>query len=103
MKAKSILLFNVAGLKFYSFWNLPEGSLVGKEVDLIPEPANPYDEHAVKVMMGTSQVGHVPRAQTGVIHEAVRLNKKFTATITTHYPRAVVIDVRTEDTQAEDQ
>jgi hypothetical protein len=91
---KHLLTFNTAGLRFYNYFEYP-ANLVGLSVTLVSEPTNPYDEHAIKVMLtqDDQQIGHVPRNMTGVIHEAWRLGKKFEAKITNHYPRAVVVRV----------
>lgn len=80
----------VAGLRFYSYWNHPE-DLTGKAVTFEPEPTNPYDPKAIKIMLDGKQLGHVPRTQTGVIHDKLEKGFVVDGVITHHYPRAVVV------------
>ncbi|HSS32388.1 MAG TPA: DUF4011 domain-containing protein [Solirubrobacterales bacterium] len=51
---------------------------------LIPEPTNPYDRHAVRVMIDEEQVGHLPKALAaivaGQISELTRADGEVTAT-----------------------
>lgn len=94
---KTIALLTVAGLRFYGFFNHKD-DLTGKEVTFEPEPTNPYDEHAIKIMFDGKQMGHVPRTQTGVLHEYIGKGTVVKGRVTNHYPRAVVVQTYIEET-----
>jgi hypothetical protein len=70
----------VAGVQFYEGKNLPLE--LGTVLTLVPEPSNPYDEHAIKVMVGDIQLGHIPRISTQPIHTVFANNQQPSAQIT---------------------
>lgn len=90
MTKTTLALLTVAGLRFYSYWNHPE-DLTGKAVTFEPEPTNQYDPKAIKIMLDGKQLGHVPRTQTGVIHDKLEKGFVVDGVITHHYPKAVVV------------
>lgn len=51
----------------------------GDPVTLVPEPDNPYDPQAVKVMTPAGQVGYVPRGQNARIFDALQNGKRIEA------------------------
>ena len=38
------------------------------EVTLVPEPDNPHDPHAIKVLLDDEHIGYIAKSQTGKIH-----------------------------------
>lgn len=71
-KLKYKYKFHVAGLSYY--WenyreNLnPESEF---KVDLVPEPENPHDKNAIKVLLNGLQVGHVPKDKTAEVRKVL--------------------------------
>jgi hypothetical protein len=57
------LFLEVAGHRYYRE-NLPGGSLIGKSVELIPEPNNKHDPNAVMVRLHKKCIGYINRLQT---------------------------------------
>lgn len=53
----------------------------GDEAMLIPDPRNPYDENAIKVMVGKRHVGYVPKDQAPTLGEAIKEGCKIIATV----------------------
>lgn len=54
--------FSVAGFQYYDGRQIIGRMRIGEKLALIPEPANPYDEFAVKIMRNRAMVGYVPRS-----------------------------------------
>jgi len=52
----------VHGESFYQA-NIRRVAAVGKAVNLVPEPANPYDRNAVRVDVDGLTIGYIPRDQ----------------------------------------
>jgi len=80
---KEILLLTspVAGFQFYN------GNLLWKTLRpndpllLMPEPENPYDEQAVKVMWNDDQLGYVPREDNTTISQMLARGQVLVARI----------------------
>lgn len=53
----------IAGLQYYDVLEIWKDLQIGDFVNLIPEPDNQYDEHAVKVFYKDKQLGYLPRSQ----------------------------------------
>lgn len=45
---------------------------IGEELALCPEPANPYDEHAVRVHHRDRHIGYLPRESNQVVSRLLR-------------------------------
>jgi hypothetical protein len=80
---KEILLQTspVAGFQFYDgdlLWNTlhPNDPLL-----LVPDPANPYDEQAVKVLWNDNQLGYVPRQDNTAISQMLARGQVLVARI----------------------
>lgn len=64
---RQFVLCNVAG---FSHWDGPEVHdklRVGTPLELVAEPDNPYDPHAVAVLLDGTKIGYVPRTCNSVI------------------------------------
>jgi hypothetical protein len=48
----------------------------GEEVELIPEPNNPYDKHAIRVECAVGQIGYIPRYRTFDIAKLLKFETK---------------------------
>lgn len=71
----------VAGFQFYEgdlLWNSlrPNDTL-----QLVPEPENPHDNQAVKVMWNDTQLGYVPRQDNTAISQMLNLRQPLVARI----------------------
>jgi len=53
--------FHVAGVKFRPDWKSFVDLDISQPVTLIGEPQNQYDRYAVKVLLGTTHIGYVPK------------------------------------------
>jgi len=57
-----------AGVTFEGRQRVVAGLKVGQELRFVPDPTNPYDKHAVKIMtLSGVQVGFIPREYNSVI------------------------------------
>lgn len=45
------------------------------DADLVPEPDNPKDPNAIKVLVNDVQIGYVPAEKTGVVKELLSSKK----------------------------
>ncbi|MGV9710007.1 hypothetical protein ACWDTI_05025 [Gordonia sp. NPDC003424] len=60
----------------------PLGGLIWRDAELVPEPKNPYDRHAVAVHIGGLVVGHVPAEMAPEVQpKVIRANKSHTHVI----------------------
>jgi len=57
----------VAGLQYYEVLEVWKKLEIGQEVQLIPEPNNRYDEHAVIVAFENKKLGYLPRSQNKAV------------------------------------
>lgn len=57
-----------AGVTFEGRQRVVAGLKVGQELRFVPDPSNPYDNHAVKIMtLSGVQVGFIPKEQNYTI------------------------------------
>jgi len=89
--ATAIHAFKVAGVRFH---NYKDANLtVGDALTAEPEPENPYDPNAIKVLKDGIMIGHVPRTDTEIIHKALPDKPNFTVSyldLAGKYPVIVV-------------
>lgn len=57
----------IAGLQYYEVLEVWKKLEIGQPLELIPEPDNRYDEHAVIVAFGDKKLGYLPRSQNKAI------------------------------------
>lgn len=57
---KEIVNFYVAGVKFYDLKKCAKNIEEGTELVLEPDPMNPYDSNAIKILYENTMLGHVP-------------------------------------------
>lgn len=50
-------------------------------LELQPEPANPYDRHAVRIHWKTHHIGYLPRESNHIVSRLLRQNCPLTAHI----------------------
>lgn len=53
----------IAGLQYYRAEELASWMRCGDELDLVPEPDNPHDPHAVMVLWHRNKIGYMPGEQ----------------------------------------
>ncbi len=59
----------VAGFQFYDGDRLWDALRPNDPLQLVPEPENPHDDQAVKVMWNGNQLGYVPRRDNTAISQ----------------------------------
>lgn len=59
----------IAGLQYYDVLEIWKELKIGDIVDLLPEPENHFDDHAVMVAYNGKQLGYVPRSQNRPIEK----------------------------------
>ena len=63
----------VAGVTFDNRQRVVSQLRAGDLLHLIPEPSNPYDNHAVRVVTSTgADVGYIPREHNRMIFESLQ-------------------------------
>ncbi|MDD5328430.1 MAG: HIRAN domain-containing protein [Sulfuricella sp.] len=79
-----ILLQNspLAGFRYYEGKRLWKEMKVGDPLQLIREPSNPYDAHAVRVEWNAHKLGYVPRADNEALARFMDRGSKAEARIT---------------------
>ena len=55
------------GLQYYEVLEVWKKLEIGKSLQLIPEPDNRYDEHAVIVAFQDKKLGYLPRSQNKTV------------------------------------
>lgn len=78
----------VAGYKYYKGKKLEHLMEPGKEISLIREPENKYDEAAIAVYFNNEKIGYLPRAENATIALLMDQQATVTATITDLNPEA---------------
>jgi len=65
MKTNTTYLLHcfIAGLQYYDVLQIWKELQIGELLELIPEPDNRYDKHAVMVAYKGKQLGYLPRSQ----------------------------------------
>lgn len=94
MNSQIVCEFLVAGVRFYN-WKSADIQ-PGDTLTLEPEPTNPYDPNAIKVLKGTTQVGHVPRTHTEQVHGIINTGVPYSALVqyadmTGKYPKILAV------------
>lgn len=89
-KPRSFLLgeMPVAGYKYYKGKKLEPLMEPGKELSLIREPENKYDEAAVAVYFEEKKIGYLPRTENATIALLMDQQANINATITEFDPDA---------------
>lgn len=62
----------IAGLQYYEVLEVWKDLKIGDALDLIPEPDNRYDKHAVVVAFGDHKLGYLPRSQNRAVSKILR-------------------------------
>ena len=62
----------IAGLQYYEVLEVWKKLEIGQIVQLIPEPLNRYDEHAVIVAFNDKKLGYLPRSQNKVVSQILQ-------------------------------
>lgn len=60
-QAPAEFLLEVAGYRYHTPALLPD--VIGRKVDLVPEPTNQYDRDAIQVMLDGRRIGYINRLQ----------------------------------------
>lgn len=71
----------VADFQFHAGGSLWDSLRKGDTLHLVPEPENPHDEQAVKVMWRDIQIGYVPRRDNTAVSQMLKRNEPLTAKI----------------------
>lgn len=61
-----LLRTHIAGIPHRKPASLPN---VGDIVTLVPEPQNPYDANAIKVLHGDVHLGYIPKTETATVRQ----------------------------------
>lgn len=72
----------LAGFRYYEGRKLWSQMRIGDELELIHEPGNPYDAHAVRVEWRGNKIGYVPRAENAALARFMDRTQKPQARIT---------------------
>ena len=67
MKSTYFLHCYIAGLQYYEVLEVWKKLEIGQEVDLLPEPDNRYDQHAVIVSFQGKKLGYLPCSQNKAV------------------------------------
>ena len=59
----------IAGLQYYEVLEVWKQLEIGQHLELIPEPNNRYDEHAVVVVFDGKKLGYLPRSQNKTVSQ----------------------------------
>lgn len=62
----------IAGLQYYEVLEVWKNLEIGQTLELIPEPNNRYDEHAVIVAFDGKKLGYLPRSQNKVVSKILQ-------------------------------
>lgn len=71
----------VAGFQFYDGDRLWTDLHPNDPLQLVPEPENPHDDQAVKVMWNDNQLGYVPRRDNTAINQLLSRRQPLIARI----------------------
>jgi len=62
----------IAGLQYYEALEVWKKLEIGHTLELIPEPDNRYDEHAVIVAFEGKKLGYLPRSQNRAVSKILQ-------------------------------
>ena len=62
----------IAGLQYYEVLEVWKKLEIGQHLELIPEPNNRYDEHAVVVAFDGKKLGYLPRSQNKTVSQLLQ-------------------------------
>ncbi|GGL43448.1 HIRAN domain-containing protein [Sporolactobacillus putidus] len=65
--SKYFLDFHIAGFTYYDGLDVIEELTLGKSVDLVVEPDNPYDPEAVAIFYQNKKLGYIPKDRNTMI------------------------------------
>jgi hypothetical protein len=71
----------IAGFQFYDGDLLWNSLRPNDPLQLVPEPENPHDDQAVKVMWNDNQLGYVPRRDNTAISQMLNRRQRLIARI----------------------
>ncbi|MDD9983216.1 MAG: HIRAN domain-containing protein [Gammaproteobacteria bacterium] len=71
----------VAGFQYHDGESVWSRLSAGDSIELLREPANPYDRRAVAVYWGESKLGYVPRAANSACCQMLDRGERLTARI----------------------
>ena len=71
----------LAGFRYHEAAAAWKDLAVGDRLDLVREPANPYDANAVRVEWRSRKLGYVPRAENAALAWAMDRGERVTARI----------------------
>ena len=72
---------SVAGFQYHDGESVWSRLSAGDSIELLREPANPYDRRAVAVYWGESKLGYVPRAANAACCQMLDRGERLTARI----------------------
>lgn len=77
--------FFIAGVSHGEFCNheecIKDIQCLNGSISLIPEPSNPYDSNAVKVMIGSKKLGYIPLYHSKAISTAITIGMNINCKI----------------------
>ena len=59
--------FHIKGFKNYDGALVLDKLSAGKQLDLVPEPDNPYDHDAIRIELAGIKLGYVPKERNGMM------------------------------------
>ncbi|GMR21442.1 MAG: HIRAN domain-containing protein [Gammaproteobacteria bacterium] len=72
---------SLAGFQYHAGPHIWERFAVGKPLDLLREPGNPYDRRAVAVFYDEFKIGYVPRSQNTAVSQMMDRGEQVNANI----------------------
>lgn len=77
------------GMHFRGQGAVDAASLLTPEqpLTLVREPENPYDEYAIKVLLGDMHIGYIERSKAAWISPLVDEGRQMTAELTGHHQK----------------
>lgn len=78
----------VAGFRYHAGPGLLADLAAGQALRLVPEPENPYDDHALALYAGTARLGYIPRADNRVMSRLAQGGHPLWVRITAVQPAA---------------
>lgn len=73
----------IAGFRYHEGLDITNYLVLGERLDLIAEPGNPHDEHAVRIEHRKSHIGYVPRKYNQTVLAWLRCGMNVGAAIIT--------------------
>ena len=62
----------ISGLQYYRVLEVWKSLEIGQPLELMPEPNNRYDEHAVIVAFEGKKLGYLPRSQNKAVSQLLQ-------------------------------